>query len=233
MAQTDRREYAALIGDIVRSREAEDRPRLHGQVRQALDGVNAGLRAVQPLSPTVGDEFQAVYLDLPSAVHASLLLRLTLAGIAEVRFGIGWGQLDVFDANKLPFEQDGPAWWAARDAIERVSLNMRHKEGPRGWRTACLISNSAADAGEHYAESQATMNAFLMCRDEIVAGMDERDARITLALLSHKRQRTIAEEENISQSAVAQRIGRSGAHALVQAHESLLKEAKWNSSASG
>ena len=140
-------EYAALIGDIVGSREAEDRPRLHEQVRQALDRVNSDLPAVQPLSPTVGDEFQAVYQDVPSAVHATLLLRLALAGVAEVRFGIGWGPLDVFHANKLPFEQDGPAWWAARDAIERVSLNMKQKEGPRGWRTACLISDAAVDAG--------------------------------------------------------------------------------------
>ena len=226
--------YAALIGDIVGSREAEDRPRLHEQVRQALDRVNSDLPAVQPLSPTVGDEFQAVYQDVPSAVHVTLLLRLSLAGVAEVRFGIGWGPLEVFDANKLPFEQDGPAWWAARDAIERVSLNMKQKEGPRGWRTACLVSETPVDGGEHRTgSSQAILNSFLMCRDEIVAGMDERDARITLALLRNKRQRTIAEEENISQSAVAQRISRSGAYALVQAHDSLLKEADWNSSVSG
>lgn len=227
-------DHAALIGDIVGSREAYDRPKLHEQVRQALDQVNADLPAIQQLSPTVGDEFQAVYKDLPSAIHATLLLRLSLAGVAEVRFGIGWGPLDIFDASKLPFEQDGPAWWAARDAIERVSLNMKHKEGPRGWRTACLISDAAGGAEDRIGNSQAIINAFLMCRDEIVEGMDERDARITLALLlRNKRQRTIAEEENISQSAVAQRIGRSGAYALVQAHDSLLKEAKWNSSASG
>jgi len=235
MAQSSTKsEYAALIGDIVGSREAENRPRLHEQVRQSLDRVNLDLTAVQPLSPTVGDEFQAVYRDLSSAVHATLLLRLTLAGVAEVRFGIGWGPLDVFDATKLPFEQDGPAWWAARDAIERVSLNMKQKEGPRGWRTSCLISDTAVGTGEHPTRSnQAILNSFLMCRDEIVAGMDERDARITLALLRKKRQRTIAEEENISQSAVAQRISRSGAYALVHAHDSLLKEADWNSSVSG
>jgi len=233
MTKSTTSEYAALIGDIVGSREAEDRPKLHEQVRQALDRVNANLPAIQQLSPTVGDEFQAVYVDLSSAVHATLLLRLSLAGVAEVRFGIGWGSLDVFDANKLPFEQDGPAWWAARDAIERVSLNMKHKEGPRGWRTACLISDTAGSAEDRIGNSQAILNAFLMCRDEIVEGMDERDARITLALLRNERQRTIAEEENISQSAVAQRIGRSGAYALVHAHDSLLTEAKWNSSASG
>ena len=229
-----RSEYAALIADIVRSREVEDRRRLHELVRLALDEVNANLPSVQPLSPTVGDEFQAVYADLPSAVHATLLLRLSLTSVAEVRFGIGWGPLDVFEEDKLPFEQDGPAWWAARDAIERVALNMRQKEGPRGLRTACLVSDAAVDAEERRAgSSQAILNGFLMCRDEIVAGMDKRDARITLALLKNSRQRTIAEEENISQSAVAQRISRSGAYALVQAHESLLKEAKWNSSVSG
>jgi len=235
MAQKgERAENAALIGDIVGSREAADRRGLHELVRQALDQVNADLASVQPLSPTVGDEFQAVYKDLASAVQATLLLRLSLISVAEVRFGIGWGPLDVFEEDKLPFEQDGPAWWAARDAIERVSLNMKQKEGPRGWRTACLISDVAIVAEGHRTGSdQAFLNGFLMCRDEIVAGMDERDARITLALLMNKRQRTIADEENISQSAVAQRISRSGAYALVHAHDSLLKEAKWNSSVSG
>jgi SatD family (SatD) len=235
MARVSRRaEYAALIGDMVRSRDVEDRRRLHELVRLALDEVNAELPSVQPLSPTVGDEFQAVYGDLPSAMHATLLLRLSLTSVAEVRFGIGWGPLDVFEEDKLPFEQDGPAWWAARDAIERVALNMRQKEGPRGLRTACLVSDAAVDAEElPTGSSRAILNGFLMCRDEIVAGMDERDARITLALLRNTRQRTIAEEENISQSAVAQRISRSGAYALVQAHDSLLKEAEWNSSESG
>lgn len=231
----DTSEYASLIGDIVASREAEDRRQLHELVREVLRQVNTYLPFLQPLSPTVGDEFQGVYQDLSSAVQATLLLRLSLTNIAEVRFGIGWGPLAVFEEESLPFEQDGPAWWAARDAIERVSFNMRQKEGPRGWRTAFLISDSAggetAKEGAHLHQMfgsgksyQNLLNGFLMCRDEIVAGMDERDARITLALLRKKRQRDIAQRENISQSAVAQRISRSGAYALVHAYESLMKE---------
>ena len=234
-------EYAALIGDVVGSREAINRRRLHDLVRSALEEVNAHLPSVQSLSPTVGDEFQAVYQELPAAVHATLLLRLSLAGAAEVRFGIGWGPLEVFEASELPLQQDGPAWWAARDAIERVSATMKQKEGPRGLRTACLFSapddagpQQPSGAGGFSAQGhQAILNGFLMCRDEIVAGMDERDARITLALLRNKRQRTIATEENISQSAVAQRISRSGAYALVNAHESLIEGTKWSSSVSG
>ena len=49
--------YATLIGDVVASRKAADRATLHRALREALICGNDVFHPVQPLEPTVGDEF--------------------------------------------------------------------------------------------------------------------------------------------------------------------------------
>lgn len=241
-------ELASVIGDIVSSRESPSRRGLHERVRTVLAEVNHELDHNQPMSPTVGDEFQGVYNDLATAIHSTMLIRLRLIGIAHVRFGIGWGPLNVFRRTNLPFEQDGPAWWAAREAIEAVARAEKRRDGPRGLRTACIISDRSltrqteshlpmwqlqllpldpAGPGIGWGV-QSFVNAFLICRDAMLARMDDRDARITLALLRGRKQAEIAESEGISPSAVAQRLSRNDAHTVVHSSESLSEGFMWN-----
>ena len=81
---------AAVIADIVGSRELEDRVAAQRALDAALaDLAAAGPRAVRAMLPTVGDELQGVYPDLAGALTATLLLQLTLPEAIELRFGIG------------------------------------------------------------------------------------------------------------------------------------------------
>ncbi len=68
--------WVAIIVDVSRSRSHPDRSALQRELEAAFDRVNALVVADQPLAPTVGDEFQAVFADLGSALHAILLARL-------------------------------------------------------------------------------------------------------------------------------------------------------------
>src|SRR5271165_2616630 len=104
---------APVIGDVVGSRRADDRSALHRHVAAALRQVGEG--AIDPPVFTVGDEFQGSYPALGAAIDAALTVRLLVAPDIDVRFGIGWGAVTVLDADAGI--QDGPAWWAARDAI--------------------------------------------------------------------------------------------------------------------
>ncbi len=112
---------AALIGDVVGSRHAPDRSELHAAVTRALRGLRAG--AIDPPAFTVGDEFQGSYPTVGAAIDAALALRLEVGPRIDVRFGIGWGAVTVLDPDTGI--QDGPGWWAAREAIQHTAELQR------------------------------------------------------------------------------------------------------------
>src|SRR5687768_8996179 len=101
-----------LIGDVVGSRRLPDRPAAQRRIGEVLATTAAQLPGLQPLEPTVGDEFQGAYRTLADATRAALLVRLALLPAIDVRCGIGLGDADVYDAARRPLLQDGPAWWS-------------------------------------------------------------------------------------------------------------------------
>jgi hypothetical protein len=205
----------ALLGDVVGSRGHPDPGRRRRLVADALSLANDRLAPKQPLTPTIGDEFQGLFTDLVSALEATLVVRLAVLGEVDVRFGIGSGRLVTFEASRAPFDQDGPAWWSAREAVDHVrELSQRH-ESPRGLRSRWV------DAGGERPFVVAAVNAFLQCRDELVAGMDPRDAAAMLGLLSGEPLTRIAEAEGVSVSALSQRAIRGGLYAIRRAHVEL------------
>ena len=205
----------AVLGDVVGSREHPDPGRRRSRVADALSLVNERLGSIQPLTPTIGDEFQGLFADLVSALEASLVIRLALFGEVDVRFGIGSGPLIAFDESRAPFEQDGPAWWSAREAVDHVREASQRQERPRGLRTWWV------DAGDERAFVVAAVNGFLHCRDELVSAMDPRDAAAMLGLLAGEPLTRIAEDEGVTVSALSQRAIRGGLYAIRRAHVDL------------
>lgn len=181
----------AVIGDVVGSRAAPDRAAAQRRLQEVLDEVQAAVPGLQPLEPTVGDEFQGAYATLGDASRAALLVRLSLLPQIDVRCGIGVGETTVYDATRTPILQDGPAWWTAREAVDWMAGPRR--AAVRTW----LVGAGAAEA-----------NAYLRCRDALVDRLSERGWRmLRLALLGETQQR-IAEAEGISESAVSQQFAR-------------------------
>jgi len=204
--------YAVVIGDVVRSRTHEDQRELIRLVATTLEWVNRRVGSAQALEMTVGDEFQGAYGDLGVALDAALLVRLRLAGICDLRFGLGWGEITAFDPDRAPMAQSGSAWWAAREALEEIVTRVRKRQWPNSVRTWLV---GAPDP------TQRLLNALLMCRDELLAKMDERDARIALGLFLNERQEDVANALGISQPSVARRQVENGANAIYRAHEAL------------
>ena len=93
-------ECVALLGDVVRSRNS-DRSRVHDALLAAIDACNDAQPPLDPLRVTVGDEIQGVYATLGQAVAAMLMLRDELLGTAEVRCGLGGGQVHPLAAAGL------------------------------------------------------------------------------------------------------------------------------------
>jgi len=218
---------ATLLGDLVGSRHVPDRAAVQAGLLQALARVDEQVPARQPLEPTIGDEFQGTYDDVADAVRASLLLRLMLLPLVDTRYGLGLGGVTVFEARRSPVSQDGPGWWAAREAITQVSAREGRRASARGTRT--LLVDKSAEPWPQDAPAEppaptglaAALNAHLLVRDEAVSLMGERAQRLLLGWLLGRTQSELAEQEGISQSAVSQALGRSGAYALRDAQDAL------------
>jgi hypothetical protein len=217
----------AVIVDISKSRAHADRSTLQTQIQDAFGRVNEILPGLQRLEPTFGDEFQAVYADVPTALRATLLARLQLPDGVDCRFGLGEGELRTVGAGVAGAVQDGSAWWSARRAIDEAREHQYSKLGfVRTWfrRDGSVgEGDGSRDAAQRPSAHEALVNAYLLARDQILATMTPRARRLLLGQLRGATQAQLAAQEGITQSAVSQSLSRSGANALV-AGEALLND---------
>lgn len=181
----------ALIGDLVGSRLLRDRAAAHSRLSEVLQAVDTIEPGVQPLEPTVGDEFQGAYDDVHQAARVALLVRLEMLPLVDVRAGIGHGEAETFDAGRSPMLQDGSAWWAAREALEHMAAPRR-----------AVLRTWYVGAGSQ------DVNARLTCRDALVDRLNDRGRRMLGLALRGRSQQEIAAIEQVSKSAVSQAFAR-------------------------
>jgi len=128
MKEMKQNSYIAVIGDIIASREAEERGALQARLKAAIAGANLACRNTLASSfiLTLGDEFQGL-LNSPDEMHRLLARFRADLHSAEVRFGIGIGPLDTpLEAQALGM--DGPCFHRARDAVERAASRQTYVE---------------------------------------------------------------------------------------------------------
>lgn len=200
---------ATLIGDVVGSRRATDRAKLHRVLATALRRTAGD--AIDPPAFTVGDEFQGSYMTVGAAIDAALGLRLAIGSEVDVRFGIGWGAVTILDADSGI--QDGPGWWTAREAIQQTAAAQRQP--------GFMLVRTTFRADGDIRGDAAAINAALICRDHLLGSLDERSLRIVRGLMTGRTKKELAADEGISPSAVSQRASRDGLDLIVLASQYL------------
>lgn len=207
-----------LIGDLVGSRRADDRRAVHDALVRVLDNVNRAVAAEAPLAVTVGDEFQARYAGLGGALEASFRVRLALLPQIDTRFGLGCGPVSVLDP--VRGIEDGPGWWAAREAIERVEAESRG--ALRALRTGYTATarDEAPDDATPDPLARAVAGA-LHFRDHVLGTVTPRSLRLLGGLLAGANQAELAVAEGISPSAVSQRVRTDALALLLDAEQNL------------
>lgn len=215
---------AAVIVDIVGSRRIADRAAAQRAIDEALQRLtDDGPAADVPLHPIVGDEMQGVYSHRDAALQATLLFQLALPDGVECRFGVGLGETQMIPSAAGGISE-GPAWWAGRAAIEEVEA-LASRTVPSA-RTRVATSADAAESSSAVlrregADELRMVNAYLLARDQLVAGMSERTRRLTRGRCLDITQRELAASEGITQSAVSQALSTSGAAAVVEGFQLL------------
>ncbi|MGH7482063.1 MAG: SatD family protein [Longimicrobiales bacterium] len=129
--------FYAMIGDVVGSRELEDRAAVQRRLRDAVQALNGAVAAslAAPLKLTAGDELQALLTDPAAAVDIAVGIADALHP-ASVVWGLGRGELAtelVSDVALL----DGPCFHRARSAVEAAAargawLRQEGLEAPHG-----------------------------------------------------------------------------------------------------
>lgn len=200
----------AVTADIIGSRRLPDRDAAQALLDAAIRKVEAETPgAIRPLRPTVGDEQQGVYATLDDALRSLLLLQLALPDGIACRYGVGVGAIGSVDSagGGIP---DGPGWWAARAAIEKVhAMEQRSVPTARTWVAA------DPDESDEVHETVRRANLALLGRDALVVAMSERARRLTYGRCVGVTQRELAAAEGITQSAVSQALAHAGAPAIV------------------
>lgn len=225
--------YAAVLIDVVDSRRHTDRLALQAAITEAATAVNGRTECLDPLTPTVGDELQATYTQPATAIRAVVELRLELRGIAELRAGIGWGDIIMHDAARTPFGQDGSAWWSAREALDQVAESTARSgyaarmgirfaaEGPLAEpllnEPTMTTRTGLPSAAPLAIQTQSTMQAMLALFDRALASVDAVESQIVLGDLAGHSTDAIAGRLGLTASAVSQRRGRNHLRELVAA----------------
>jgi hypothetical protein len=198
---------AAIIGDLVASRQRGERAGIQATAEAALARVNARFDPEQPFRFTVGDEFQGVMPTVEQGVLAAAWIRLETTGAIGVRMGIGWGELEILDASRNPILQDGPCWWRARQAIKLVS----------DWEAANQKPSSTATLAITNDEREGRFNAGLILVDYLLSGFDQTDAVIARMVTDGHSQDEAADHLGVNKSSVSRRMQRHGITAFLAA----------------
>lgn len=206
-------QVVAIIADIVGSRELDDRNAAQLELERAFAQQHEVAPLLEPFLPTVGDEFQAVATDIPAALRATLAARLAFPDGVDCRFGLGLGDSREVSSSRPDDIRDGSAWWRAREAIETAHRRMdAGRTTVRTWYVADAAGPASASAS---ADTVATVNAYLVMRDHVVSRMKRLDRELTFGQLAGETQVELAHRHGISQSAISQRLERSGGSALL------------------
>src|SRR6478735_6236919 len=210
-----------LIGDVVDSRLHPDRQQLHDALEAAIVAANSSSTPLDPLVITLGDEFQGVFATVGDALTASFHVRAHLHPLADVRFGVGRGEVSTLDAARGI--HDGPGYWAARDAIveiEERATRARSRTARTGYSPGASRAGEAGDAGQP-PDTVTALRTALDCLDFMVGSMSTTTRDILGGLMDGQSQHDVATRLGISASAVSQRVRRDGVGVALDAMAAL------------
>ncbi|NOX37318.1 MAG: hypothetical protein GXO78_07260 [Calditrichaeota bacterium] len=193
--------YLAIIGDIVRSREIENRKAFQRQFHRVMAELNQQFQSeiVSPFTVTLGDEFQALLHRADALFEIYRFLHQQLHP-RQLVIGVGVGEIETEINRESSIGMDGPCLRLAREEIEaakrqppRLRFNVQGLEVP-------------------------VLNVLMQHIERLEAKRTPRQREIVAVYRNVRHQETVARQLGISQAAVSQ--------ALENAHYFLVEESQ-------
>lgn len=208
--------YCAIIGDIIRSRNINDRKVVQMELFKILERVNEKYaeHIEAKFLITIGDEFQGL-LNTPEKLLEIVDFIQMRFYPEKLRFGIGFGEITTHINNAMAIGADGPAYYIARKAIEKVKMNEKGKERPE---KNILIYN----ADNNHVEEYDLINSTLSLCSLIENRWSEKQREVIAKLMELDFSQTeLANDMGIAQSSIHRRIDASGYYSYIEARKSL------------
>lgn len=206
--------YTAFIVDIVNSKmlSAEDRKEAQVFIKESLEILNLVFRVSLEFEVifSAGDELQGLFKDPVSAFMYYRLLKMILAPL-QIRCGMGVGELNVKMTMGTSAEQDGPAYYNAREAIltaHKISgtASIFHSDNENDIYVNTLF-NCANLLLQEQSENQSRIYLLTECLNPLFNSdsMELSELRqICQAILNQRQVQYFSERGNLSQSTVQQ-----------------------------
>jgi|CXWL01.1.fsa_nt_gi predicted DNA-binding protein YlxM (UPF0122 family) len=186
------RNYCAVIGDLVRSRENRDRAGLQKRFIAALSNVNRSYAdvIVAEFGIIRGDECEAL-LSHPGRSYSLMLNLQKLLWPQRIRFGVGVGVITTRIKQPAKVGRlDGPAFYLAREAFEAVQT-------PRSRGVIALAQYAGLG------RSDDLINALLRVLHVLYSRMTARQRQVFEAYREHQTMEAVAERLRVSKSTIS------------------------------
>lgn len=207
--------YIALIGAVIQSNQRGSH-NISRELTDVLDQINQNYQAslTVDLTMTNQDEFQGVFKATEHLFEIIDIIKFSLYPM-EFRFGVGLGEIQTaMDGRKIG-EMDGPAFWHARSAVNRVLEE-----------NASQLSRILLSAGGDGSEFQLLNDSLKLCDFVENRWRDSQRELVKISLLAnghsdHVLQSNLAKELGISRQAANQRVQSSGFYQFIRMKQSV------------
>lgn len=115
--------YTVITGDVIQSRKYNN---ISEKLKNNLKEINYPDNIVIPFKISRGDEIQAVFkgnLAFPNLIRQ---IRYKLNNI-DIRFGIGFGEINEEISEINSWSMNGPAFHNARESLKKIEENNKFK----------------------------------------------------------------------------------------------------------
>ncbi|WP_294578187.1 SatD family protein [uncultured Thomasclavelia sp.] len=209
--------YIAIIGDVKKSRNINDRSAFQEKLKQTLIKVNQlySDSIASNFTITLGDEFQGL---LHSGKYIMDIIHYIKKEVYpnKIRFGIGIGNITTEINFEMSIGADGPGYYKARESVENLKLLEKKKESAFG---DIVISID----GDNFLQ-ELSLNSIFKLMYSIENSWTKKQREVINYVLFNKMNQTkTAEYFNVTQSNIQQILSKGHFYAYKDAFDTVNK----------
>jgi len=212
--------YIAIIGDIKKSKELEDRKSVQNKLEETLNAINKkyGEGISAKFTITLGDEFQGLLSAGSSVMEIIEEIQREMYPV-EIRFGVGIGPITTDINSEMAIGADGPAYHKAREAIEF----LKEDEQKNKTNASDIRIEEDGDNGA----STIMLNTILSLLAVVKTGWSDRQREIIWDTMKYQDgQAKSAERLEVAQSSIQRGLNNGNYYAYKDAIDIISKEMK-------